>query len=94
MDLAYGLPIIAVLAVVWIAVRHAASRARRQRELLRRQRRLSSRQRAASGPDTVSARSAMRSTDSPITVIDTIQKRAPRPVEKSVPKPREVQTKR
>jgi len=92
MDLVYGLPLIAVLAVVWMAVRHAANRARRQRELLRRQRRLSSRARAASGPDTVSARSAMRSADSPITVIDTMQRRASRPSERIAPK--ELQTKR
>ena len=92
MDLVYGLPLVAVLVVVWMAVQHAANRTRWQRELLRRQWRLSSRARAASGPDTISARSAMRSGDSPITVIDTIQRRAPRPPERTAPK--ELQTKR
>ena len=94
MDPAYGLPVIAVLVVAWVAVRLSAAKTRRQSELLRRQKRLASQARDASGPETVSARSAMRSTDSPITVIDTIQKRAPRPVEKPVTRPKELQTRR
>jgi len=86
MDLTYGLPIIAVLAAIWVAARLAANRARRQRELLRRQRVLSSRAREASGPNTVSARSEMRGNDAPITVIDTLQKRARRPPERTLSK--------
>jgi hypothetical protein len=94
MDLSYGMPVIAVLVVAWVGVRLSVARARRQRELLRRQRRLASQARAATGPETVSARSDMRSGDAPITVINTIQKRAPRPVEKPVTRPKEPQTRR
>jgi len=94
MDPAYGMPVVALLVVAWVGVRLSAARARRRRELLRRQKRLAARAREASGPQTVSARSDMRSADSPITVMNTIQKRAPRPVEQSGTRPKELQTRR
>ena len=74
MDYLYGLPLIAVLVLAWIAARQVANRARRQRELLRRQKRRSQRS-LADSPETVTSRSDMRSTDSPVTVIEKIRQR-------------------
>ncbi|MGH8800432.1 MAG: hypothetical protein ACREX7_09315 [Casimicrobiaceae bacterium] len=78
MDLVYGLPLIALLALAWLAARHVARKAKRQRELLRRQKRRS-RSRQVDGPETASSRSDMRSTDAPVTVVDKIRKRARSP---------------
>lgn len=79
MDLVYGLPLIAALVLAWLAARHVANRAKRQRELLRRQKQRS-RSRYRDGPQSASSRSDMRSTDAPVTVVDKIRKR------ESVPK--------
>ncbi|MGH8713301.1 MAG: hypothetical protein ACREYB_04755 [Casimicrobiaceae bacterium] len=90
MDFVYGLPLIAVLALAWLAARHVANKARRQRELLRRQKRRS-RSRYVDGPETASSRSDMRSTDAPVTVVDKIRKRARAPgagSEQKPPRPR------
>jgi hypothetical protein len=86
MDLIYGIALIALLAVAWVVVRHVANKARRQRELLRRQKHRSRAAKGSKGPDTVSQRSAMRSTDAPVAVVDTIQKRRPPPPESTGPK--------
>ncbi len=78
MDLVYGLPLIAVLALAWLAARHVINKARRQRELLRRQRRRSG-SKSRDAPETVSSRSDMRSTDAPGSVAENIRKRARAP---------------
>ncbi|MEP6998713.1 MAG: hypothetical protein ABI900_13760 [Betaproteobacteria bacterium] len=78
MDLVYGLPLIAVLALAWLAARHVINKARRQRELLRRQRRRS-RSKYHDTAETASSRSDMRSTDAPVTIADNIRKRASAP---------------
>lgn len=78
MDLVYGLPLIAALALAWLAARHFINRARQQRELLRRQRRRS-RGNSRDAPETTSSRSDMRSTDAPVTIADNIRKRARAP---------------
>ena len=78
MDLVYGIPLIAALALAWLAARHVINKARRQRELLRRQRRRS-RSKYRDAPETVSSRSDMRSTDAPVTIVDKIRKRARAP---------------
>ena len=87
MDLVYGIALIALLAVAWVAVRHVANKARRRRELLRRQKHRS-RAKGTKGPDTVSQRSDMRSTDAPVAVVDTIHKRTPRPTHAEPKNPR------
>jgi hypothetical protein len=78
MDLVYGIPLIAALALAWLAARHVINKARRQRELLSRQRRRS-RSRYRESPETTSSRSDMRSTDAPVTIVDKIRKRASAP---------------
>ena len=84
MDLVYAIPLIALLAIVWAAVRHAANKARRRREALREQRRRS-RMADARAPYPTSQRSDMRRTDSPVTVVDSIQKPGPRSPESAEP---------
>jgi hypothetical protein len=84
MDLVYGIPLIALLAVVWAVVRHVANKARRRRDALREQKRRS-RAMGTKEPDSTSERSDMRRTDAPVTVIDSIQKRAPPPPESTKP---------
>ena len=86
MDLVYGIPLIAVLAVAWLAARHVIKKARQQRELLRRQRRRS-RSKYRDAPETVSSRSDMRSTDAPVTIVDNIRKRERAPKEDTTDKP-------
>ncbi len=86
MDLIYGLPLIAALALAWLAARHVINKARRQRELLRRQRQRS-RSKYHDTSETVSSRSDMRSTDAPVTIVEKIQKRARAPNEGSADKP-------
>jgi hypothetical protein len=78
MDLVYGLPLIAALVLAWLAARHVANKAKRQRELLRRQKQRS-RSRYRDGPQSASSRSDMRSTDAPVTVVDKIRKRESAP---------------
>lgn len=85
MDLVYGIPLIAALALAWLAARHVINKARQQRELLRRQRRRS-RSRYHDAPETVSSRSDMRSTDAPGTIVDNIRKRERAPKEESADK--------
>ena len=80
MDLVYGLPLIAALALAWLAARHVINKARRQRDLLRRQRRRSGRK-YRDAPETISSRSDMRSTDAPVTIADNIRKRERAPKE-------------
>lgn len=80
MDLIYGIPLIAALALAWLAARHVINKARQQRELLRRQRRRS-RSKYHDAPETVSSRSDMRSTDAPVTIVEKIRKRARAPKE-------------
>jgi len=80
MDLIYGLPLIAALALAWLAARHVINRARHQRELLRRQRRRSG-SKYRSAPETTTSRSDMRSTDAPVTLADNLRKRARAPGE-------------
>ena len=80
MDLTFGVALVALLVVASGVARHLANKARRQREALRRQKRLS-RAKHMEAPDTGSVRSDMRAMDTPIGVIDAIQKRAPRPPE-------------
>lgn len=86
MDLVYGIPLIAALALAWLAARHVINKARRQRELLSRQRRRS-RSRYRESPETTSSRSDMRSTDAPVTIVDKIRKRATAPDEPGTAKP-------
>ena len=88
MDLVYGLPLIAALALAWLAARHVINKSRRQRELLRRQRRRS-RTRYHDSPETVSSRSDMRSTDAPVTIVDNIRKRERAPKDDSGSEPSE-----
>ena len=78
MDLVYGIPLIAVLALAWLAARHVINKARRQRELLRRQRWRSG-GKSRDAPETISPRSDMRSTDAPGTAAENIRKRARAP---------------
>lgn len=80
MDLVYGIPLIAALALAWLAARHVINKARQQRELLLRQRRRS-RSKYHDAPETVSSRSDMRSTDAPVTIADNIRKRERAPKE-------------
>jgi len=75
--LTYGIALLGSLAVAWIAV-HRVKKNRRTREALRRRKRRS-RAKHAGEPDTVSQRSDMRATDSPIGVSDTIRKRSKGP---------------
>ena len=85
MDLVYGIPLIAALALAWLAARHVINKARQQRELLRRQRRRSrSKYRDA---ETVSSRSDMRSTDAPVTIVENIRKRERAPKQDRTDKP-------
>jgi hypothetical protein len=86
MDLVYGLPLIAVLALAWLGARHVINRAKRQRELLRRQRRRS-RSKYRDAPETVTSRSDMRSTDAPVTIVENIRKRARAPTNGRTEKP-------
>jgi hypothetical protein len=84
MDPVYGIPLIAALALAWLAARHVINKARQQRELLRRQR-LRSRSKYRDAPETTSSRSDMRSTDAPVTIADNIRKRERAPKEDSAP---------
>lgn len=86
MDLVYGLPLIAVLALAWLGARHVINKAERQRELLRRQRQRS-RSKYRDAPETVTSRSDMRSTDAPVTIVDNIRKRARAPTSDDADKP-------
>jgi hypothetical protein len=86
MDLVYGIPLIAALALAWLAARHVINKARQQRELLRRQRRRS-RSKYHDAPETVSSRSDMRSTDAPVTIAQNIRKRERAPKEEGADKP-------
>lgn len=86
MDLVYGLPLIAVLALAWLGARHVINKAQRQRELLRRQRRRS-RSKYRNAPETVTSRSDMRSTDAPVTIVDNIRKRERAPKEEGDDEP-------
>ena len=86
MDLVYGIPLIAALALAWLAARHVINKARQQRELLSRQRRRS-RSKYRDAPETVSSRSDMRSTDAPVTIADNIRKRERAPKEDGADKP-------
>jgi len=90
MNLLYALPLLALLAALWVVVRYIAEMARRRRAALREQKRRSSaRARISKGPDSASARSDMRRTDAPGTMVDTIQKRTQPPAETAAPsKPR------
>jgi len=89
MDLIYALPLIALLAAVWVIVRYIAEQARRRRAALREQKRRSSPKIISKGPDSASERSDMRRTDAPATFVDTIQKRTQPPAETTGPsKPR------
>ena len=69
-----GIPLVGLLVVAWIAARRVAKKVRR-REALRR-RRAGSRAKQFGEPDAASPRSDMRATDAPVTLIDTIRKRA------------------
>jgi flagellar biosynthesis/type III secretory pathway M-ring protein FliF/YscJ len=86
MDPIYGLPLIAVLALAWLAARHVINKARRQRELLRRQRQRS-RGRRHGASETVTSRSDMRSTDAPVTIVENIRKRSRAPKDGGDDKP-------
>jgi hypothetical protein len=86
MDLIYGLPLIAALALAWLAARHVINKARAQRQLLRRQRRRS-RSKYRDAPETVSSRSDMRSTDAPVSLADNIRKRARAPAKEGADEP-------
>jgi hypothetical protein len=88
MDLVYALPLIALLAALWVIVRHVAEKARRRRDALRKLKRQSSAKIISKGPDSASERSDMRRTDAPATVVDTIQKRTQPPPESTPSKPR------
>jgi lipoate-protein ligase A len=89
MDLIYAIPLIALLAAVWVIVRHIAAKARRRRDALRKLKRRSSPKVISKGPDSASERSDMRRTDAPATFVDTIQKRTQPPAETAPPsKPR------
>lgn len=87
MDIVYGLPLIAALALAWLGARHVINKARRQRELLRRQRRRS-RGADRGAPETITSRSDMRSTDAPVTVAQKLRTRESAPKETPVPPPR------
>jgi hypothetical protein len=63
-----------LLAVAWIAARRVAKKVRRREALRRRKGRASTKQ--FGEPHTASPRSDMRATDAPVTVIDTMRKRA------------------
>ena len=71
MDLVYGIPLIAALALAWLAARHVINKARQQRELLRRQRR----------------RSRSKYHDAPVTIAQNIRKRERAPKEDGADKP-------
>jgi hypothetical protein len=77
MDLVYSIPLLGLLALAWIALRRVAKNKRTREALRRRKRR--SRANQARETDTVSQRSDMRATDSPISVSDTIRKRSKGP---------------
>jgi hypothetical protein len=86
MDLVYGIPLIAALALAWLGARHVINKARKQRELLRRQRRRS-RSKYHDAPETISSRSDMRSTDAPVTMAENIRKRERAPKDQAPDKP-------
>jgi hypothetical protein len=73
MDIVYGIGLLAALALIVMYTRRSRKKARAAKaQEQRRKRRTAKRRR---GPDTSSPRSDMRATDSPVTIIDTIQKR-------------------
>ncbi len=73
MDIVYGIGLLAALAPVVMYARRSMRKARENKAREQRRKRRTSKRRR--GPDTSSPRSDMRATDSPVTVIDTIQKR-------------------
>ena len=77
MNLTYGIPLLALLVLAFLAVRRVAMKARQRDSEKRRQRR--SRPRYAKVSDGSTQRSDMRATDSPVTIIDTIRKRVRAP---------------
>ena len=79
MDVAYGVPLLGLLAVAWIAACRAAKKVRRREALRHRKGRSDAKQ--FGEPDTASPRSSMRATDVPVTVIDTMRKRAGTPTD-------------
>jgi hypothetical protein len=85
MDLIYAIPLIALLAAVWVIVRYIAEQQRRRRAALREQKRRSSAKIVSKGSDSTSERSDMRRTDAPATFVDTIQKRTHPPAETTDP---------
>jgi hypothetical protein len=87
MNLLYALPLLALLAALWVIVRYVAEMARRRRAALKEQKRRSS-VRISKGPDSASERSDMRRTDAPATFVDTIQKRTQPPRNRRPSKPR------
>jgi len=86
MDLIYGLPLIAVLTLAWLAARHVIQQGTATADLLRRQKQRS-RGRRHDAPETVTSRSDMRSTDAPVTVGRPYSQRSRAPRDGSDHKP-------
>ena len=74
MNLTIGIALVALLGMGWMLARRVAKK-KREQEARRRRRKRRARVERPEGPNTVSQRSDMRSTDSPVSVMDTIQKR-------------------
>ncbi len=74
MNLIFGIAVVALLGMAWMLARRAARR-KREQEARQRRRKRRARSERLEGPNTVSQRSDMRATDSPVSVLDTIQKR-------------------
>ena len=74
-DPVYAMALLGLLGAGWIGVR-LALRGKREREARRRRRKRRSLAKRDRGADTASPRSDMRATDSPVSVMDTLQKRA------------------
>jgi hypothetical protein len=73
MDVVYGIGLLAAFALVLMYARRVMKKARAKKAQQQRRKRRIARQRR--GTDSSSPRSDMRATDSPATIIDTIQKR-------------------
>jgi hypothetical protein len=73
MDIVYGIGLLAALALVLMYARRSVKKARETRAREQRRKRKAAKRRR--GTDSSSPRSDMRATDSPVTIIDTIQKR-------------------
>jgi hypothetical protein len=73
MDIVYGIGLLAALALVVMYARRSVRKAREAKAQKQRRKRRAAKLRR--GPDSSSPRSDMRATDSPITIMDTIQKR-------------------